>query len=355
MNPPPITPDSSPAPKSAGKTFAHQAAAGSLLAPLIVILVNAALHASSQTPQMSRTVVLISGFACLTIIVAGFAMAIVGLCGVKRHGARGLLGKSIAGLLINGLLLILFVIGFTIGLGKGLQSRQLNQDLTSTVQDMQANTKRAYNPKTGLTNTDFKSMERLQSQLDTAAQTMSGDDALISQAMSRYVARLQGGMKKYQEVVAELRAANVLNLENLSEKEQITTRREAVQNFIAASDAVKTMITNSEDSIRADLTGLEVPPQKIDSLIAGFDVKFAPRSALDLQIRECDSRMGQAMLEILDLLETNWGKWDYDPAMNLVRFEDADAQRSYRQFLAAIKSAGQEQVKAQGELVNLPQ
>jgi hypothetical protein len=100
---------------------------------------------------------------------------------------------------------------------------------------------------------------------------------------------------------------------------------------------------------------MNVSSEKIDQVIAAFDVKFAQRSVLDLQIRACDDRMGQGTLAMLDLLETNWGKWNYDPAKNVINFEDTYAQRSYRLSLNEIKNAGMEQVKEQGELVNLPQ
>lgn len=355
MNPPPTLPFPPPAPKPAGKTFAHQAAMASLLAPLLAILASAGAHAASQGQPASRAAELIIGLMCLMFIVTGFTMAIIGLCGIRQNGPRGILGRSVAGLVINGLLLIFFVISFMAGLANGVKSRQFTQDLQSTVQDMQANARQSYNPKTGITNVDLKSLNRIQNQFDNAAKTLSGDDALISQAMSRYVARMQDGLEKYNNAASKLRAAEVLNLETLSDKGLIAPRRALVQDFIAANDELKAVMTNSEDSIRADLTSLNVAPQEIDQAIAGFDSKFTPRRALVLQIRECDDHMGQAMTGILDLLETNWGKWNYDPTTNLVQFEDADAQSSYHQFLAALKAASQEQIKAQGELVNLPQ
>jgi hypothetical protein len=349
MNPPPLLAISKPS----GKTFAHQAATASLLAPLLAILVSAASQAAGS--QASRIAAVTVGLVSLLFIVAGLIMGIVGLCGIKQNGPRGILGKSVAGLLINGLLLTFFMVGLVIGVGRSFQFRQFTEDLTNTVADMQAGAKQSYDSKNGITNVDFKSMQRLQNQFADAAQTMSGDDALISKAMARYVARMQDQMKKYEDAVTEVRTAKVLDLASLSDREQISTRREVVQNFIAANDEVKVMITNSEDFIRADLTDMNVSSEKIDQVIAGFDVKFAQRSVLDLQIRACDDRMGQGTLAMLDLLETNWGKWNYDPAKNVINFEDTYAQRSYRLSLNEIKNAGMEQVKEQGELVNLPQ
>jgi hypothetical protein len=92
----------------------------------------------------------------------------------------------------------------------------------------------------------------------------------------------------------------------------------------------------------------------MNAALAGYKSKVAPRTGLIVEIRGCDERCGQAMLAILDLWEKNWGKWHYDSPMKTVRFEDPEAQQSYHRFLATIKKASQEQVQAQGELVNLP-
>lgn len=275
-------------------------------------------------------------------------------CAALEHGARGILGRSVLGLLINGLLLILFALGFIHGFDNALKSRQFTQNLHATVQEMQANAKQSYNPKTGITNLDLKSLERIQGQLSNATQTMSGDDALVSQVLSRYVARMQAAMEKYSAALTELNAAKILNTATLTNKEQIAIRRGKVQNFIVANDEAKTVIANSEAFIRADLTEQKISSQKIDQFMAGFDSKFVPRRDLDLLIRECDRRMGQSMLSVLEVLETNWGRWNYHPATAKILFDDDAARQSYQQSIAAIKLAGQEQVAAQGKLVNLP-
>jgi hypothetical protein len=354
MNPPPILQPPPLLPRPPGKSFAHQAARGSLLAPLLAILVSVAARASEQTAPVPRMVPVMVGVVCLILIITGFVMGMVGLWGIKQQGPRGILGRSIAGLIINGLLLFFFVVGFMAGWGKGIKSRQFVHDLKTTAQDIQAQAKGAYDPRKGITNADIKGIDRLRTQFDNAAQTLSGDDALIAQAMSLHVTRMEAAMKVYQSAVAELRASRILSLENLSDKPQITSRRAIVRNFLSANGDLENVVSNSEKNIRADLTRLQVGPAKMNAALTGYRAKAVPRTVLVLKIRECDDRYGQAMLAILDLLEANWGKWDYDSIAKTVRFEEPKAQDAYRQCLATIKKAGQEQVQRQGELVNLP-
>src|SRR5208283_3455791 len=127
-------------------------------------------------------------------------------------------------------------------------------------------------------------------------------------------------MKVYQSAMAQLNAGRVLSLGNLSDKQQIASRRGVVQNFISANGNLENVVSNAEKNLQADLARLQVDPAKINAAMAGYRSKAVPRTALVLEIRACDDRCGHAMLAVLDLLETNWGKWDYNSTAKTVRF-----------------------------------
>ena len=294
------------------------------------------------------------GLVFILLTVAGFLIAIIGLCGIREHGTQGLLGKGIAGLLINGMFLIFFGVAVVIGFQKSSSTRQSIANLQSDEKAMQANFKQSYNSKTGNTNADFNSIDRIQGDIKTAAQASSGDNALILQAMSRHVALMRSAMKGYYDAAAKLRTGHVLVASNLTDKAQIIPRRELVQDFMVANDNLLFTITNSETYVRAALESQKIPPQKIPALMAAFEVKFAPRRDLDVQIRECDVHMGQSMLAILDVLETDWGNWHFDTKKNKIYFNDSSSRAAYQESLEVIKFAGSEQVSLQGKLVNLP-
>lgn len=354
MNPPPL--HSAPPPTPPEKCFARQAALASLAAPVLAILVAAAVHvAASGSGQMSPIVRIISGLICLILIVIGLVLGILGLCGIRQHGPRGILGVGAAGVTLNGLLLAFVVIGFIGGLSNRLKSHQATRELKATVQQIQENAKNSYNSETGITNLDVKSVDRLRSQFDSAAQTMSGDDALIAKVMSAYVKRMESAAQDYQQAAADLRNAKVLSLQTLTDKNQIQYRRLVVQAFVTANDKLEGVISNGVTDIQADLTRLQVSPENAGAAIEGFRSRADVQTPILLKIRGCDDRMGQAMLGVLDLLQNNWGKWKYDSAANTVNFDDPAAENSYEQMVVAIKRAGEEQVEYQGQLVSLPQ
>jgi uncharacterized protein YecT (DUF1311 family) len=63
--------------------------------------------------------------------------------------------------------------------------------------------------------------------------------------------------------------------------------------------------------------------------------------------------MGEAALGALDLLEAQWGRWQYAAASNEVTFTDAQHNEAYGEFLDEMNTAAEKQIKLQGLLVKL--
>jgi hypothetical protein len=57
--------------------------------------------------------------------------------------------------------------------------------------------------------------------------------------------------------------------------------------------------------------------------------------------------MGQAMLGVLDLLDSNWGRGRCDEAAGFMRFGDQVAVGRYNTLMAELRQAGTEQAAAQ--------
>ena len=298
-------------------------------------------------------VALLFGWSVFGLIGGGFVLGIVALCGIKQYGPEKIRGRSIAGLIINGLFLVLFVIGFITGIKNGYRTRQAMSNLQKTTMDAQDENRRAFDSKRGLTNVDLAAVGRVRDQMDTASKTLSGEDALVAQGMSGYLGRIQDVLGNFKTSMEALRGAKVLSLGNLDSVDQITERRKVVQDFLAANSAVADVVSNSEQIIQTQLEALNVSAPTINSTLRGFRASATVRNALILKIRQCDDRSGQSMLGILDILENNWGKWHYDPTSQVVNFDDTDVRQRYANFVQELKSAGEDEVSLQGRLVNL--
>lgn len=348
MNPPPI-----PKPGNQ-KSLPQQAALASLLAPLLAILVTTASRAATQGSQTPpRAVLLITGGVCALLILTGFVLAIVALCTIPRHGRKGILGRGIAGLIVNSLMVLLGAFAFAGGMQRGMKSRQTTRELENTVQDMQTSLRQSYDPEQGITNlgAGVDQLDRLGNQMQDASQNLTGEEAVVMQTMANYLKQLQVVAKKYETTGEKFQAAEVLNAGTLTNKSQIEPRREIVRQLLSANAELKRAIMDSEKVIRSELAKVRIAPATIENVIKGFNSKAAPRHSLIRRIRDCDQRIGDATLGALDLFETQWRKWSYEPTANELAFESDEANEAYGEFLDQINTASEEQIKLQGQLL----
>jgi len=90
-----------------GGSFARLAAIVSPFVPLVCVAFNAVLSPQAR----SREAKIIVGSIGILIIVAGFILAFLGLRGARRYGAKGVRGFAIAGLVINGIFILVSIVG----------------------------------------------------------------------------------------------------------------------------------------------------------------------------------------------------------------------------------------------------
>jgi translation initiation factor 2 alpha subunit (eIF-2alpha) len=237
---------------------------------------------------------------------------------------------------------------------KAIQTRAAVQDINASEKEIRADLKKNFDPKVGFTNMNLEGLDKLQTALKNASEKSSGDDSIVATAMSAYVARMQIAAKNYQTAVARLQEAHVLALFDPSNKGQLATRREFVLGFLDANAALKQVITNSEDRLRADLTATKLSPAKIDSYVEQFHSSTISEKILTTKIRQCDERIGAALLDALNTLESDWGHWKSDDAKGGIIFERTAARDAYNKAIKSLQTAADEQVKLQAKLINQP-
>jgi hypothetical protein len=221
--------------------------------------------------------------------------------------------------------------------------------------DIRESNRKAFDPKTGITNTEAGKLDRLSSALTSASTNLSGDEALVSQAMAAHIIRLHTALTNYESAGLELSKAEVLNHFSSTDKGQFAARRQLVNRFLQANDALTDVITNSENRLLADLTKSHISALNIKTTMENFHATAAPLNAVTTRIRACDDRIGAAMLDALNLLETEWYKWTVNPETGNLRFEVPKDLEAYNKAMQDVKIAHQEQLKLQQQLTRLQQ
>lgn len=349
MQPPPL-PDTVKTPN----VRLRRAAAASLAAPLIALVAGLIWFSAHHGESVNRGASLVMGGLGVVLVVVGFVLGVVALSGISRHGKQGVLALGISGVIINGLIMVAMVAFMMAAVGHKAQERQQAfKELESASRDLRNSLGSNYDSKLGATNDFSRQLGDYKSRLDSAASRASGADALILQAVSDYTGRIQAETQKYHSALEQLTRAKVTNFSTLTNRDQIEERREVVRNFLAANNSFKKILNDQGQVMQSELLARNVSPAKVDSFMAGFNHSQAPILPKVNAIRDWDDKMGQAFLKILDLAEAQWGRFRCDDATGKTIFLDHQAADEFNSQLAVVRQAGRDQVRLQGEIIQL--
>ena len=95
-----------PAPPENRNSFYHQAATCCLLAPIVGAVMNVFLV---RLPSLREIPIRWVFFIPSVVILAGVVLGVISLFGIRKHGRRGILWKSVIGLGIVTLMILLLL------------------------------------------------------------------------------------------------------------------------------------------------------------------------------------------------------------------------------------------------------
>jgi hypothetical protein len=348
--------------EESGPTFFHHAAKFSLWAPPLAAFFCMGIEHAVKGEHGRWAVLLCLGTAGLVmfLFLASFVLAIIALCGMGKHGTDGILVRAVSGLIVVTLLSSIFVINFVHGFQTAFhaatQDRKAVAAVTETSHEIEAQQRKEFNRSHAITiESSQPRIEKLKTALDEAAETGTTDTALAAKATKAYLGKVQCLMMDYAAAEKKILAPPTLfDLSEVDHREQLQVKRKLVEDFLAANEKLMSFVMNSEAAYRDELTKFKVPAATAEGALRGFRGKAADRNFIGVKIRETDQKIGNAMLGMLDLLDTNWGDWKYDHQKKKPVFTDADAADKYDGHLREIQLAAADQLQLQRQLVNLP-
>jgi hypothetical protein len=175
------------------------------------------------------------------------------------------------------------------------------------------------------------------------------EDALIQQATSNCRQRIQEAARTHAANAKQVQEVKVLDMEEVTQRGQLETKREVVRNFLASNQALKSLLVSEEAAFTDELAKLKVPPARAESALRGFQSSVQGK-AVAIRMREIDQRIGSSLLSALDFLDENWGQWNYNKEYDQVEFSPPGALKKYNDFMAAIEAASKEQHELQAQL-----
>jgi hypothetical protein len=163
-----------------------------------------------------------------------------------------------------------------------------------------------------------------------------------------FAAHMKDVEQRYGDAAKTADFGTLFHFTWLTDKSLIGPRRIAVQNAKSANAELRRAVDEGEADFRRQLKQAGVSDSASDQAVASFHQARVAKLPLVLKIRDLDEQMMVDALTLLDLLETQWGRWIVQDGR--IVFTDDDTLVKFNSTIEAVQVAGKEQVDYQRQL-----
>ena len=298
---------------------------------------------------------LVLGVGAVTVVidVVCLGLGIFALCGMLKYGMRGILVRAVCGILISGMFLGMFGVGFARGFQAALKQHQLIARARATP-DQPGDGPNRKSANGSNSTTDPNSPDAGVNVPGSRTQNgLPADSAVMAQALTNFQAKQQTLITAYGAAALAIKTPPVLSLKDITQREQLIARKELVNKFLEANEKWLGFTTKAEVILREELANQRATPATLEEGLREYRQSLADRDFIQVRIRATDQRIGTASLDMLVILEANWGKWKYNAEKNTLVFSDSAAAAQYNDSFAEMNAAKADQAGLQTELSHL--
>jgi len=195
--------------------------------------------------------------------------------------------------------------------------------------------------------------DRMIQKMQSSAQNLNGTEKAMMEATVGFMKKLKTHEQVYQDAFEKLSVEGIMHPAEITNLAQIELHRTAVTNFMSANQELKRGFANSDKYFEAELVKAKLPRSAVDAAMRGYRSGSAQRNHLIAEIRDQDAVLGTNLLALLDLYQTQWGRWHYSEDEHTVAFKEKAPKEEYAKTIDSLVEVGEKQSAAQEKLVNL--
>ncbi len=177
---------------------------------------------------------------------------------------------------------------------------------------------------------------------------VDGTDATASQAMGKLVEKFQLQRREFDAALAQVRQEKVFRFA-IRERATIEQHRQILYTLLESNSQLTYFEKHADELLRAELVKVNLPLEVREQTVEGFTRPRATTHAAEMKIRDTYETIGETGLEILSLLDANWGKWRFDETAGQFRSDDHDFVAAYSEKVQKLGTAQKELEKAKQE------
>jgi len=258
-----------------------------------------------------QSLIAISGISSL-FFAGGLVLGIKGLRRMKVEGRKGITGRALTGVVLNGLLFCLMI--FLTGVGVFVVQ------VTAKQKEQEA----------------------------SAAQKRKEMVALRDSLTAEFGLKVKELVRKYQSTGTALINLPVLDMAPVKSREELKVREKMIGEFIAASKALQDLTEHGTELYQQELLKHKLPRTLREASVKIFAESFSAASnPQNIPRRQAEVRRGEAMLKVVTILDGAWGQWELLPATQKLEFKHPTQAAEYNAAVKEFSQANEESLRLQ--------
>ena len=191
-------------------------------------------------------------------------------------------------------------------------------------------------------------LKEFKTTLREAAEKLSGNERKPLLAARELVSRIQPQMGEYETTLKALADARYVAPASIKTQDDLKARKALVKRFSESNEALIRYFENAERDYRAELDKLGVAEDLKEGVIEGF--RRGGNFDLNLKIHESNRQLAASMLEMLRLLDREWGGWRTDERGAAI-FDREDAVKEFETLQGELTAAAARHEAAERKLI----
>jgi hypothetical protein len=207
--------------------------------------------------------------------------------------------------------------------------------------------------RTGTISRNTQAMDQVITTMRNGASQGTDLERKLMAGMAEFVQKIRDAESKHVETSEQMNSDWILQPKTPKSLAEIQALSTGVTNFLRANQYFLSLYTNSAALITQELKAEGVPPSAIAGAVNGFQSSFKPQAPFISKLRQQDADYGHTLLAILDLYQTEHGKWKWDEQSEVVAFENQPSHQHWLDLLEKINQIAADQQQTQAELMDL--
>ncbi len=168
------------------------------------------------------------------------------------------------------------------------------------------------------------------------------DDALLVESLESatkaHLSRLNAVARAYVAAIADLDIEEVVNGKRYIAKSQLDRQKISTQRYLAAIAAFRPVVERSVKAYEKAIHDVDLTADARKQVLAAYESAAEPVLPMILELCDTDRDRGEAVLEILELYEKDWGAWKYDRDREKTVFDSEQSQKLHDELAQVVET-----------------